>query len=165
MHRLLDHVYRACIWTAGAAIVLMALIVPVGVFMRYVLGVGAQWPEPIAILLMVVFTFIGAAAAYRAGGHIAVTMLTDAVPAPARRVLRWLADAAMLAVCGFVAWYGTRLCVQTMGQTIAELPWLPVGLTYLAIPVGAALTLLFVVERMVAGPQAARAVVRFGDAS
>ena len=95
MHRLLDHVYRACIWTAGAAIVLMALIVPVGVFMRYVLGVGAQWPEPIAILLMVVFTFIGAAAAYRAGGHIAVTMLTDAVPAPARRVLRWLADAAM----------------------------------------------------------------------
>jgi TRAP-type C4-dicarboxylate transport system permease small subunit len=164
MHRLLDHVYRACIWTAGIAIVLMALIVPVGVFMRYVLGVGAQWPEPIAILLMVVFTFIGAAAAYRAGGHIAVTMLTDAVPAPARRALQWLADAAMLAVCGFVAWYGTRLCLDTMGQTIAELPWLPVGVTYLAIPVGAVLTLLFVIERMVAGSQTGRSIVRFGDA-
>ena len=55
----------------------MSLIIPVGVFTRYVLGYGAQWPEPIAILLMVVFTFIGAAAAYRAGGHIAVAMLTD----------------------------------------------------------------------------------------
>jgi TRAP-type C4-dicarboxylate transport system permease small subunit len=30
------------------------------VFTRYVLGTGSQWPEPIAILLMVVFTFIGA---------------------------------------------------------------------------------------------------------
>jgi TRAP-type C4-dicarboxylate transport system permease small subunit len=35
--------------------------------LRYVLGFGAQWPEPIAILLMMTFTFIGAAAAYRAG--------------------------------------------------------------------------------------------------
>ena len=44
----------------------------------------------------------------------------------------------MLAVCGFVAWYGTRLCLDTMGQTIAELPWLPVGVTYLAPEPGAA---------------------------
>jgi TRAP-type C4-dicarboxylate transport system permease small subunit len=70
----------------------------------------------------------------------------------------------MLAVCGFVAWYGTRLCLDTMGQTIAELPWLPVGVTYLAIPVGAVLTLLFVIERMVAGSQTGRSIVRFGDA-
>ena len=46
----------------------MSLIIPVGVFTRYVLGIGSQWPEPIAILLMVMFTFVGAAAAYRAGG-------------------------------------------------------------------------------------------------
>ena len=59
----------------------MSIIIPIGVFMRYVLGFGAQWPEPIAILLMVVFTFVGAAAAYRAGGHIAVAMFTDLLAA------------------------------------------------------------------------------------
>ena len=59
----LDAVYLACIWAAGIAITLMSIIIPIGVFMRYVLGTGAQWPEPIAILLMMVFTFIGAAAA------------------------------------------------------------------------------------------------------
>lgn len=165
MHTLLDHVYRACIWVAGIAIVLMSIIVPIGVFMRYVLGVGAQWPEPIAILLMVVFTFIGAAAAYRAGGHIAVTMLTDRLPVAARRAFELLADALMLLVCGFVTWYGTRLCIDTMGQAIAEIPWMPVGLTYLAIPLGALLTSLFVVERMLAGPQAHRELVRFGESS
>ncbi len=51
-----------------------------GVFARYVLGTGSSWPEPTAILLMMVFTFIGAAASYRAGAHMAVAMLTDRMP-------------------------------------------------------------------------------------
>ena len=162
--RALDRLYLACIWTAGIAIFLMSLIVPVGVVMRYVFGVGAQWPEPIAILLMVIFTFIGAAAAYRAGGHIAVTMLTDRLPAAPQAVLARIVDGLMVLVCLFVAGYGARLCIETMGQSVAELPWLPVGVTYLAIPVGALATLAFVVEHLVWGPQKQRAVVAFGDA-
>ena len=76
----LDTVYLACIWIAGVAIITMSLIIPWGVIARYVLGTGSSWPEPVAILCMVVFTFIGAAASYRAGAHIAVTMFTDRVP-------------------------------------------------------------------------------------
>ena len=79
--RWMDRLYLATIWAAGTAILFMSLIIPWGVFSRYVLGTGSQWPEPIAILLMMVFTFIGAAAAYRAGGHIAVNMLTEKLPA------------------------------------------------------------------------------------
>ena len=159
-----DALYLACIWTAGIAIAVMSMIIPVGVFMRYVLGFGAQWPEPIAILLMVVFTFVGAAAAYRAGGHIAVALFTEMLPLPLRRVVARLVELLMLLVCGFVVWYGTRLCLETMGQTIAELPWMPVGVTYLAIPLGSLATLLFVLEHMVWGLQSQREVVRFGDA-
>ncbi|HMA08384.1 MAG TPA: TRAP transporter small permease [Ramlibacter sp.] len=161
--RPLDGLYLACIWTAGIAIALMSVIIPMGVVMRYVFGFGAQWPEPIAILLMVVFTFIGAAAAYRAGGHIAVSMITDALPTPAQWVAARLADAFMAVICAFVLWYGAKLCDATMGQTISELPWLPVGVTYLPIPIGAAATLLFVLERIAYGAQAARAVVRLGE--
>ena len=159
----LDALYLACIWSAGAAIALMSVIIPIGVFTRYVLGTGSQWPEPIAILLMMVFTFIGAAAAYRAGAHIAVTMLTDALPAAAARVLALGVHGLMLAVCAFVAWYGTQLCVGTMGQSVAELPWLPVGVTYAAIPLGAAATGLFVLEHLVFGSQAGRAVVAYEE--
>lgn len=160
----LDAVYLACIWAAGVSIALMSVIVPVGVVMRYVFGFGAQWPEPIAILLMMVFTFIGAAAAYRAGGHIAVTMLTDRLPPVVARPLARLVEGLMLLLCAFVAWYGARLCAETMGQSVAELPWLPVGVTYLAIPIGAAATFAFVLEHMIAGPQKGRAVVRIGEA-
>jgi TRAP-type C4-dicarboxylate transport system permease small subunit len=159
-----DALYLACIWISGAAITMMSVIVPVGVVMRYGFGVGAQWPEPIAILLMVVFTFIGAAAAYRAGGHIAVAMLTDRLPAGAKHAAAQFVNLLMLLVCGFVVWYGTRLCRETMGQSLAELPWLPVGVTYIAIPLGALATLLFVIERMAFGAQTHREVVRFGEA-
>ncbi len=158
--RLMDRLYLACIWLAGAAIFLMSLIIPWGVFTRYVLGTGSQWPEPIAILLMMIFTFIGAATAYRAGGHIAVTMLTDLLPAPLRGVLEVVVDLLMAVISAFVIWYGTRLCLETWGQNISELPWLPVGATYAAVPLGAAATLLFVIEKRIWGPQHERAIVR-----
>lgn len=160
----LDALYRGCIWLAGIAITLMSIIVPVGVVLRYVFGFGAQWPEPIAILLMMVFTFIGAAAAYRAGGHIAVGMLVDRLPARLQGAGARLVDILMAVVCLFVAVYGARLCAETMGQSVAELPWLPVGVTYLSIPLGAAATLAFVIERALWGPQKHRPVVAFGEA-
>ena len=161
--RLMDRLYLACIWISGFAILLMSLIIPWGVFTRYVLGTGSQWPEPIAILLMMVFTFLGAACAYRAGGHIAVTMLTDRLPAAARRALAIVVDLLMVAVCLFVAYYGTRLCIETWGQSISELSWLPVGATYAALPIGSAVTLLFVIERIVFGAQEQRPIVRYEE--
>lgn len=157
----LDGVYLACIWSAGIAIFFMSIIIPMGVFARYVLGFGAQWPEPIAIILMVVFTFMGAAASYRAGAHIAVGMLTDRLAAGRQRQCVVLVDLFMAAICLFGMVYGTKLCLGTMGQTLAELPWLPVGITYAPLPLGAFLTLIFVVEKMVFGSQHERAVVRF----
>ncbi len=157
----LDGVYLACIWSAGVAIFFMSIIIPVGVFARYVLGFGAQWPEPIAMILMVIFTFLGAAASYRAGAHIAVAMLTDRLPASLQKQSEWLVDIFMVIICLFGVVYGTKLSLGTMAQNLAELPWLPVGFTYAPLPLGALLTLMFVVEKMVFGSQHKRAVVTF----
>jgi len=161
--RAMDRLYLACMWVAGIAITVMSLVIPWGVFSRYVLGEGSQWPEPVAILLMMVFTFIGAACAYRAGGHIAVQMITERLPAAAQGVLRHAVDGLMAAASLFVAWYGVLLCIGTWNQTIAEVPWLPVGATYASLPLGSIVTLLFVVERMVFGPQDHRPVVRYDE--
>ena len=47
--RLMDRFYVASIWVAGTAIFFMSLIIPWGVFTRYVLGTGSQWPVPSAL--------------------------------------------------------------------------------------------------------------------
>lgn len=164
-HRLLDGVYLACIWVAGGAIFLMSLIIPWGVFARYVLGTGSHWPEPVAVLLMVTFTFVGAAASYRAGAHIAVSMLTDRLPAPLRRLCEIVVDALMVAICLFVMVWGSKLVAETMNQSLADLPWLPVGLTYLPLPLGSLLTLMFVLEKTFLGRQDEREVVCYDHES
>jgi TRAP-type C4-dicarboxylate transport system permease small subunit len=161
IHRALDAVYLACIWVAGACIFLMSLFIPWGIFARYVLGTGSQWPEPISILLMVIFTFLGAAAAYRAGAHIAVAMLTERVSASVRGMLAFAVNLLMVAVSAFMVFYGIKLCMGTWGQSIPELPWLPVGLTYVPVPLGGFVTLLFVLEFLVFGDQSQRRVVQF----
>jgi len=160
-----DGLYNACIWISGESIFIMSLIIPWGIFTRYVLGTGSQWPEPISILLMVVFTFFGAAAAYRAGAHIAVAMITDRMPAPTRRAAAAVVRILLLVVSAFMVFYGAKLCMETWRQNIGEIPWMPVGATYLPVPLGGLITLLFVLEHMVFGSQAERAIVTYDHAT
>ena len=144
----MERLYLACIVVSAVALVTITLVIPYGVFMRYVMNSASSWPEPFSVLAMVLFSFVGGAAAYRANVHIAVQMLTDAVPASARRALLLLADLAMTATALFMMVYGTQLVRATWNQTIAEFPTLSVGITYLPIPVGGLFTLLFIVERL-----------------
>ncbi|BAP43351.1 TRAP transporter small permease [Pseudomonas sp. 21LCFQ02] len=159
--RLNDVLYSSCIWIAGLSILAMSLIIPWGIFARYVLGSGSSWPEPVAILLMVVFCFIGAAASYRAGAHMAVAMVTDRLPPVPKRAAALLVQVLMVAVCVYMTYYGTRLCMTTWNQYLASLPGVRVGMTYAPIPVGGLLTLSFVLEKLIWGDQSHRKVVRF----
>jgi len=155
----MERLYLACIVVSALALVAITLVIPYGVFMRYVMNSASSWPEPFSVLAMVLFSFVGGAAAYRANVHIAVQMLTDAVPAPTRRALLLLADLAMVATALFMMVYGTQLVRATWGQTIAEFPTLSVGITYLPIPVGGLFTLLFIVERLWLGMPPATSVM------
>ncbi|SHO51153.1 TRAP transporter small permease [Desulfopila aestuarii] len=160
---LMDVLYRMCIWTSGISLFVMTIVIPIGVFNRYVLGHGSMWPEPLAILCMIIFTFFGAAAGYRAGAHIAVTMVTDRIPPGLQKFFSQLVDVLMIALALFVARYGFSLCMVTWDQYIAEFPVLRVGLTYLPLPIGSVITVLFVIERIAFGPQHLRKIVRIGS--
>lgn len=156
-----DIIYLTCIWTSGLSVLVMSLIVPWGIFARYVLGTGSPWPEPVAVMLMVVFTFFGASAAYRARAHIAVAMVTERLPKQLQRPLASVIDVLMLIVALFTLVYGAKLCLETMNQVIGQLPWMPVGITYLPVPLGGLTTLIFVLEHMFFGEQGNRAVVTY----
>ena len=146
--RAMEHLYLACIVVSAIALVLITLVIPYGVFMRYVMNSAASWPEPFSVLAMVLFSFVGGAAAFRANVHICVQMLTDAVNPASRYWLLKLADLGMIAMALFMLIHGTQLVQITWGQTIAEFPSLSVGVTYLPIPLGGLFTLLFIIERL-----------------
>jgi TRAP-type C4-dicarboxylate transport system permease small subunit len=146
--------YWVCVWIAGLSIAVMSLVIPWGVFTRYVLGHGSEWPEPLSVLLMIVFTFFGAAACYRANVHIAVALFQDALPPIAKRIAQVLVDLLMALLAVFMVAWGFQLVATTWHQSIAEFPWLSVGLSYSPLPAGSIVTLLFIVERLWIGPPA-----------
>ena len=146
--RLMQRLYLGCIVLSGVAMVLITLMIPSGVFMRYVMHDPLQWPEPAAVIMMVFFSFIGGAAVYRANQQIAVEALMKAVGPRSRTAMEWGVHACMLLVAGFMLGYGVHLCVVTWGNTIAEFPSLSTGVVYMPIPIGGLLTLLFIVEKI-----------------
>lgn len=147
----MDVLYWLCAVVAGAALVLITIVVPWGVFTRYVLHSAASWPEPMAILLSVVLTFFGAAMAVRSGQHMRVTVLRDLLPHGPQLVVDLIAEALLAAVALFMVVWGVRLVGATWHQVIAEFPALSVGITYLPIPIGGVVTLLFIAERLLIG--------------
>ena len=68
----MDVLHRCCMLIAGTCLVVITLIIPWGVFTRYVLNAAASWPEPAAVLLMIWFSFMAAALCYRENLHIGV---------------------------------------------------------------------------------------------
>jgi TRAP-type C4-dicarboxylate transport system permease small subunit len=149
--RAMENLYIACIAVSGVALVLITIAIPYGVFMRYVMNSAASWPEPFAVILMVMFSFVGGAAVFRANAHIAVRALLDAVPPKVRRVMQWLIKLAMISACLFMIVYGVKLMQTTWHQGLAEFPDFPVGLNYSPIPLGGFLTLLFIIEKLWVG--------------
>jgi TRAP-type C4-dicarboxylate transport system permease small subunit len=152
LRRAMDVLYRLCALIAGSALVLISLVVPWGVYTRYVLDSAASWPEPMAILLSIVLTFFGAAACYRSGVHMRVTVARDLLPPLGRRIIDLVGEGLLALVSLFMVVYGAQLVAATWQQVIAEFPFLSVGATYLPIPIGGAITLLFIAERLLIGP-------------
>ena len=148
----MEALYRLCIAVASVALLIMTLSIPYGVFMRYVMNDAASWPEPAAILMVLVFTFIGAAACYRAGVHIAVLLLINRLQPVPQRIVVGFVHLVMTAIALFMLIWGARLVGTTWAQYLAEFPWLRTGVSYLPIPVGGAITLLFIIERLWLGP-------------
>ena len=146
--RLMDALNKACVFVAGVCLVVITVIIPYGVFCRYVLNSAASWPEPMAVLLMIVLSFLSAVVCYREYLHIGVGLLPNALNGRSKLLLGWIIELCMLGTNVFMLWYGIKLIQVTWYQSIAEFPLLSVGVAYLPIPIGGAITVLFVIERL-----------------
>ena len=145
--RLMDVIHRACLVIAGVCIVVITLIIPWGVFTRYVLNSASSWPEPLAILIMIVLSFFSAVVCYREYLHIGVGLLPAALNDQGKAILGWFLETCMMMTNVFLLWYGIKLVHTTWYQSIAEFPIVSVGVSYLPVPIAGGITVLFIIER------------------
>lgn len=160
--RLMDGLYLLCMLVAAVALLIMVTVIPIGIFARYVMNGALSWPEPVAIICMIIFTFIGAPVGLRAGTHICVSMVTDRLSPARQRLMLRVSDLLMIATCLVIFQASYSLCEAMWMQSLAALPAVTYGEIYLPIPIGAIFTLLFVIERLLNGDQSQRPVVSLG---
>jgi TRAP-type C4-dicarboxylate transport system permease small subunit len=146
--RSMDLLHWLCLVIAGCCLVIITLIIPWGVFTRYVLNSASSWPEPMAVLLMIWFSFLAAAICYRENLHIGVAVVPMMLQGNARLAVGWLVEACMMGTSLFMFWWGTKLVQTTWQQSISDFPSYSVGASYLPVPIGGIITALFVIERL-----------------
>lgn len=128
-------------WLLVLLMGVMAALVIANVITRYALGKSFPWVEEATRYMMIWAAFLGAGPALRVGGHIAVESLLGVLPQPAAKALRWALVAGMAATLVLLVWLGLEYVDFAWEQESPVLGW-SLGKVYLAIPVGAALTLV-----------------------
>ena len=103
-------------------LVIITLIIPYGVFTRYVLNSAASWPEPMAVLLMIVLSFLSAVVCYREYLHIGVGVLPAFLDEPAKTALGWFLELCMLATNLFMLVWGIKLVADHLVSEHRRIP-------------------------------------------
>ena len=118
---------------------LMVILTFLQVVFRYAIEQPLSWSEEGAKYLFMWATYTGASIAFYEGKHINVTL------AFAYFKSERLKAGILLLADGFCLWFLSIFIYQgfivsqrvfALGQFSPSLPWLPIGITYLAIPVG-----------------------------
>lgn len=128
-------------WTIVVIGGVMITLVFLNVLLHLV-GRDMAWTTELCELLMVWVTFLGGAAAARRGAHMTITEFLDKL-SPRRRLV---ADGAIqglcLAILAMLVWFGVGI-VQSAWSNELTVLHVPMGLQYLALPVGAAAMAVF----------------------
>ena len=90
------------------AVLVMVALAALQILLRNVLGAGQLWIEPLLRALVLWIGLLGAVVASRDGQHIALDVLTRALPPRWRRPLRGAGCLFTTVVCAALAWHGVR---------------------------------------------------------
>lgn len=151
--RLMDAVSRASAYLAAVMFVAGVLAICHMVFVRYVLGMSTSWQTEFTIFSVTGAMLMGSAYVLMTGGHVAITLLPDALGGIAKKVMWWVASLFGFAFCAALA-YGSWIYVAEAfhGQWTTGTVWNPIlWPALLPVAVGATLLTLQYIAEMLRG--------------
>ncbi|MBE9636984.1 TRAP transporter small permease [Salipiger mangrovisoli] len=107
-----DYLVLALFWV-------LAFVVFLQFFTRYVLNDSFGWTEEIARYLLIGVTFAGSVMAARKHSHIAVEFLYRWAPRPLRRIMQTVIDLITTGFFATLAWLSGQLATRTGGMMVS----------------------------------------------
>ena len=136
-------------WFAGVGLLVMTAIIAMQVFARYVMNASPAWAEQAALLLMIWYVFIAAAAGVRENFHIRIAIFADKLPPKLRHVVIILAQFIVVIFGAAMAFYGVELALATWEHVIPTLG-ISRGYAYAPIALSGIMITGFAIEQLVA---------------
>ena len=128
-----------------SCVMMVALVILtfVGVLMRYIMRSPITWQEEVQMLLFLWIVFLGGAGAFRAGSHIAIEILVDALPKKIGGVIERFDVLLQLLILVYLFWQEIQYYNQLIvAGRVTNLLRLPYGVAYAVVPIGGALMLI-----------------------
>lgn len=134
-------------WVSSISLIILCAIVLYGVIMRYVFDNASDFVSPIALLMVLVIAFFGAALRVRDGGHIGLDSLVERLP-PKGKLAMHAFQQLCLIVFALAALSGCLQMAQiTAGDTIPIIG-LSEGIRYLIPAAAFVCIVLFCLEHL-----------------
>ena len=128
---------------AAISLLILVAVTFMGVIMRYFANNPIIWQEEVQSWCMVWIVFIGASAAVRTGGHIAIDFIVDLMPERIKTIIEYLGYGVFIAVLIYLFVQGNVLVKQLFdtGRTTNILR-VPYSLIYGVMPLGCVLMII-----------------------
>ena len=147
MEKLAALTERALKVFTGTLLAAMVVVILLQVTFRYALNLSLAWTEEVGRYLFVWICLFGASLAYRYGQHSGYETLVAALPAAAGRWVTRGVD-VLVAVFSVVLIVSSRELIEAgMGQ-VTPATQFRIAYVYLAFPVSAVATLVFVADAL-----------------
>ncbi|MEP1537851.1 MAG: TRAP transporter small permease [Paracoccaceae bacterium] len=148
MNSVLDGIAFVCRVVTGIALVVLTVMFGWLVFGRYVLNATPTWVEQVALLLVMLIAFVGAAVGVHEHTHLSVNILRSGVAARIRTVFVVMTDLAMGGFGALMLWYGSQLTLFKWGSLIPLLG-VPEGLRSLPLTISGGLIMIFTIGHLI----------------
>ena len=132
-------------WVACAMLVIASALGMFQIVTRFVLERPAEWSEILIRLSLIWMVFMGIPMAFRQGAMVSVDVVYRWSPPKVKRVLDAVVCLAALALISIIIWWGWDYSVRGRVQSMAGLESISMFWGYVAMPVGAAFSVLGII--------------------
>lgn len=119
------------------SVILMAVLLIFGVFMRSVLNRSLTFSEEVATALLIVVSFFGLGYCARKGRHITMSIVFDMVSNKYKKIFMIVISAVSAVAMGYIGFLALKyvLSVKALGRVTPALQ-MPMYLIYAVVPLG-----------------------------
>ena len=126
----------------------MGLILGVNIVMRFLFDNPIAWSNVVTRYAYIYIVLLGTAISYIEDSHAQIDFVYAAVPKKVQGVFDTIHYLCMMFLCGILVIFGTKHVITMWPVHSPVVKGLSIGVLYLSVPVSAAVTLFFLIIKM-----------------